>query len=240
MEGLRFDACRAACKAERTSDGTDVCRPCDGNPERDSENKTYRERNSRFRKFLHDLPTWLTQSEHLKLQNVTKGVQRLDRKLAVLERPMGKDDPRRVWSGFVAQPVNVFQSSQSCPWPKATKHRDIFPRLVQSGAKSCSWRSARPAGTFSTHPARPLVAPAFQRPPRGDVGVLRTARRGPAGARDSSSRFERNHCSTGDDVMVGAGKHGDSSMPSRERHVLKQRTADRRSKHASTHIIGNA
>ncbi len=158
MEGLRFDACRAAYKAERTSDGTDVCRPCDGNPERDSENKTYRERNSRFRKFLHDLPTWLTQSEHLKLQNVTKGVQRLDRKLAVLERPMGKDDPRRVWSGFVAQPVNALQSSQSCPWPKAAKHRDIFPRLVQSGAKSCSWRSARPAGTFSTHPARPLVA----------------------------------------------------------------------------------
>lgn len=115
--------------------------------------------------------TWLTQREHLKLQNVTKGVQRLNRKLVVLERPMGKDDPRRVWSGFVAQPVNVFQSSQSCPWPKATKHRDIFPRPVQSGAKSRSWRSARPTGTFSTHPAHPVVA-RHPGAPRGQTSVF--------------------------------------------------------------------
>jgi hypothetical protein len=184
--------------------------------------------------------TWLTQREHLKLQNVTKGVQRLNRKLVVLERPMGKDDPRRVWSGFVAQPVNVFQSSQSCPWPKATKHRDIFP---PPGAirREIAQLAQRAPDRHLFHASRTSRGrPASRRPPRADVGVLRTARRGPAGARDSSSRFERNHCSTGDDVMVGAGKHGDSSMPSRERHVLKQRTADRRSKHASTHIIGNA
>ena len=189
--------------------------------------------------------TWLTQSEHSKLQNVTKGVQRLDRKLVVFERPMGKDDPRRARSGFVAQPVNVFHSSQSCSWSRATEYRGIHADPTQSclGASSAKSRGcarrAREAGTSFTHGTSSLIAryPAFRH-----AETLEICRQ--------QSAFQRAHripdrvpnaiaLPTTPSRSASANK-GTTSMPSRERHALKQRTADRRSKHARTHIFKNA
>lgn len=62
------------------------------------------------------------------MQNVTKGMQRLDRKLVVFERPMGKDDPRRVWSG-------------------SSLNRERFPQLAKLLVAGSHGTARRPART---------------------------------------------------------------------------------------------
>ena len=142
---------------------------------------------------------------------------------------------------FVAQPVNVFHSSQSCSWPGATEHRGTAPgptqfhRLV-SGAKSREYLGG--ARLISLHPtpeASSLIAQHRGSPQRetpevcGQQGAARRANQIPDRVPNASIATP-----TAPFESTSANK-GTTSMPSRERHALKQSTADRRSKHARTH-----
>jgi len=161
----RWDCAQSECESKTPVQGPEVpavsvrswChrRGC-GNPWRDSEMK--RSVNAfpdsgNSSAFVGKNWTWLTQSEHLKLQNVTKGVQRLDRKLVVFERPAGKDDPRR--------------AGQVC-----RSARERFPQLAKllvagshRASRHRSWPNAVPSPRVRREIARIPWRRALDQPP---------------------------------------------------------------------------
>ena len=189
--------------------------------------------------FFRVISTWLTQCQHSTLQNVTKG-QRLERKSGAFERPMGMDIPRRMFVRvWVAQAVKVFRSSHACSRPDPAGRHDLLHgsariRRFARGAKSHDRQHHRLAADI--RPARadsPITA--FRLPARrGGDGVLPRVR-------SRSDAFQRRvHRNTGEADSATPANTGTTSMPSRERHALKQRTADRRSNHAPHQFFSNA
>ena len=136
--------------------------------------------------------------------------------------------------------VNVFHSSQSCSWPGATAHRGIPPGPVQfchlaSRAKSRECRRSTCSASLCPTPeaSSPIARHrgALQETPVncGRQSAARRAHQIPdrvsnASIANPATPFESTSANT-----------GTTSMPSRERHALQQRTADRRSNHACTH-----
>lgn len=101
-------------------------------------NKTLRECNSQFGKFLRICEKELDVVNTMRAFEVAKcyeeGVQRLDRKLVVFERPTGKDDPRRVRSG-------------------SSLNRERLPQLAKllvAGSHSASRHPARASAVLSS------------------------------------------------------------------------------------------
>ncbi|MGN6788610.1 MAG: hypothetical protein ACTHJP_03660 [Rhodanobacteraceae bacterium] len=188
--------------------------------------------------FFRVISTWLTQCQHSTLQNVTKG-QRLERKSGAFERPMGMDIPRRmVVRVWVAQAVKVFHSSHACSRLHAAGHFGTLHRSANSwrfarGVKSHDRQHRKLATGIRSAWASSLIT-TFRLPARrGGDGVLPRVRTG------SDAFQQRVLRDTGKAVSAAPANTGTTSMPSRERHALKQRTADRRSNHAPHQFFSN-
>ena len=135
--------------------------------------------------------------------------------------------------------VKFFHSSHACSRP------DAAGLLGTLHGKASFWRFARGAkphdrqhrklaadirSAWASSPITTFRLPAR----RGGDGVL-------PGVRSRSDAFQRRvHRNTGEATPAAPANTGTTSMPSRERHALKQRTADRRSNHAPHQFFSNA
>ena len=137
--------------------------------------------------------------------------------------------------------VNVFHSSQSCSWPGATAHRGIPPGPAQfchfaSRAKSRECRRSTCSASLRPTPeASSLIARhrgSLQKETPVNCGQQSAARRAHQIPDRVSNASTAKRATPFESTSTNTGA---TSMPSRERHALQQRTADRRSNHARTH-----